>query len=332
MSTAVNTVPPDTAPVLEVKSLSKHYRVSTNGGLLGAKRTLKAAEDVSFAVPRGRTLGIVGESGSGKSTTGQALLRLTEPTSGTVTFDGQDVLAMKGAQLKDFRRRAQMVFQDPYSSLNPRKRVGETLAEPLAVHRIGDRAGREDKVMAILEKMGLRPDFAYRYPHELSGGQRQRVGLGRALISEPELVVCDEAVSALDVSVQAQILNLLSDLQAELNLAYVFITHDISVVRHISNDLMVMYLGRVVETGPTQHVIANPAHPYTKALISAVPTGNTTTARERTVLRGDVPSAMNGETGCPFAPRCPIAQDICREQAPQLRPLDDGSAAACHFA
>ncbi len=264
----------DPRPLLQVSNLKKDFKVTRRAGALARRETVHAVGGVSVEVFRGRSLGIVGESGSGKSTLARCILRLEEPTSGTVHFDGEEVSAMNNVDLKAFRRRVQMVYQDPYSSLNPRQTIGDAVSEPLSVHNIGDPSGRQDLMLAMLERMGLPAEFAFRYPHELSGGQRQRVGIARALISDPEMLVCDEAVSALDVSVQAQILNLLKDLQVAEDLTYLFITHDIGVVRFIADDVIVMYKGQVVEQGAVGDVIDNPQHEYTKKLISAIPTGS----------------------------------------------------------
>lgn len=260
--------------LLQVRDLKKQFKVTRRQGLLSRRGTVQAVDGVSFNLQRGRSLGIVGESGSGKSTLARCLLRLEETTNGSVRFDAEDVLALRSHKLKNFRRRAQMIYQDPYSSLNPRQRIGDAVVEPLKVHGLGDPVEHRDLVVAMLEKMGLSSDYAFRFPHELSGGQRQRVGIARALISNPELVVCDEAVSALDVSVQAQILNLLKRLQHDERLTYLFITHDIGVVRFIADDIIVMYRGKVVEQGAVEDVIDCPQHEYTKKLISAIPTGS----------------------------------------------------------
>ena len=264
----------ESMPILEVRDLKKSFKVGKRQGLLSHRGTVDAVKGVSLAIERGRSLGIVGESGSGKSTLARCILRLEDATSGSAIFDGQDILSMSSSSLKKFRRRAQMVYQDPYSSLNPRQRIGDAIVEPLVVHGIGTPDERRNLMFAMIERMGLNSEFAYRFPHELSGGQRQRVGIARALISNPEMLICDEAVSALDVSVQAQILNLLKNLQREENLAYLFITHDIGVVRFIADDVLVMYKGSVVESGSVVDVIDNPQHDYTKKLIAAIPSGS----------------------------------------------------------
>ena len=292
------------------------------------KAPVRAVDGVSFAIPAGKTLGLVGESGSGKTTVGRTMLRLQEPTSGTMLFDGQDVFALGSGALRALRRRMQIVFQDPYSSLNPRMTVGETLREPLDIH------GLKGAVPALLDEVGLDAAFAKRYPHELSGGQRQRVGIARALSVEPQFVVCDEPVSALDVSVQAQVLNLLADLQAKRRLTYLFIAHDLAVVRHIADDVAVMYLGKIVERAPAAAIYAQPRHPYTTALLSAVPEPDPEAGKQRIVLTGDMPSPAHPPSGCPFHPRCPhpLKSERCRTEIPLLREITPGHLAACHYA
>jgi peptide/nickel transport system ATP-binding protein/oligopeptide transport system ATP-binding protein len=315
--------------LVDVRDLVKHYAGGSRWLGLGRSRApLRAVDGVSFTIAAGRTLGLVGESGSGKTTVGRTILRLQEPTAGTVLFDGSDVFALDAKHLRALRRKMQIVFQDPYSSLNPRMTVAETLQEPLEIH------GLSGTVAALLEEVGLDAAFAKRYPHELSGGQRQRVGIARALSVEPQFVVCDEPVSALDVSVQAQVLNLLADLQARRRLTYLFIAHDLAVVRHIADDVAVMYLGKLVERAPAAEIYAQPRHPYTRALLSAVPEPNPRATHRRIVLAGDMPSAAHPPPGCPFHPRCPhpLKSERCRSAPPPLRPITPGHLAACHYA
>ena len=313
-------------PLLRVESLVKHFPVT--GGVV------KAVDDVSFEVRRGETVGLVGESGCGKTTTGRCILQLERPTSGRVIFEGEDLAALDEHALRSVRRRVQVIFQDPYSSLNPRMTVGQILAEPLKVPRIvADKAARDARVHELLTQVGLLPQHARRYPHQLSGGQRQRVGIARALAMEPSLIVCDEPVSALDVSIQAQIINLLEDLQDRLGLTYLFIAHDLSVVRHISDRVVVMYLGKVVEIADRKSLYEAPLHPYTRALLSAVPIPDPKleAQRSRTVLRGEVPSPLKPPSGCVFHPRCPIAVERCAAQVPALRPVRPAHFGACHL-
>jgi len=320
--------------LLEVRDLIKHFPVG--GGLLGGPRALvRAVDGVSFAIRRGETLGLVGESGCGKTTTGRAILQLDPPTSGQVLFEGRDLTTLDEAGLRDMRRRMQVIFQDPYSSLNPRMTVGQIIAEPLAVHGIvRPTAARASRVRELLGRVGLLPQHASRYPHELSGGQRQRVGIARALAMEPSLIVCDEPVSALDVSIQAQIINLLEDLQRDLGLTYLFIAHDLAVVRHISDRIAVMYLGKIVELADRRALYEDPQHPYTKALLAAVPIPDPDleAQRQRVVLGGEVPSPLNPPSGCVFHPRCPIAIDRCRDVVPDLREVRTAHRAACILA
>ena len=318
-----------TATLVEVQNLVKHYPGERGWlGLGKPKAPVRAVDGVSFGIPAGRTLGLVGESGSGKTTVGRTMLRLQEPTSGKVLFEGNDVFALDAGRMRALRRRMQIVFQDPYSSLNPRMTVQDTLREPLDIH------GLTGEVKALLEEVGLDAAFAARYPHELSGGQRQRVGIARALSVEPQFVVCDEPVSALDVSVQAQVLNLLADLQAKRRLTYLFIAHDLAVVRHIADDVAVMYLGRIVERAPAAEIYAQPRHPYTTALLSAVPQPDPRASKSRIVLTGDVPSPARPPSGCPFHPRCPhpLKNERCRVETPPLREITPGHLAACHYA
>ncbi len=319
--------------LLEVRNLKKYFPV--RGGVLRrVVAQVRAVDDVSFSIGRGRTLGLVGESGCGKSTLGRAVLRLHEPTAGEVVLDGRPVTGLKARELRERRREMQIVFQDPYASLNPRRTVLQTLREPLDLHAIGTRAERRRRVEELLEIVGLRAQVASRYPHEFSGGQRQRIGIARALALDPKLIVADEAVSALDVSVQAQVLNLISDLQRRLGISFLFISHDLAVIQHVSHDVCVMYLGKLVETGSADSVYAEPKHPYTRALFSAVPVPDPLRKSRRIVLPGDVPSPANPPPGCPFHTRCPEVRPECRRLMPAT--IDVGSGAtphrvACHL-
>jgi len=319
------------APILEVRDLVKHFHLG-GGAFGGEAAVIKAVDGVSFTIRRGETLGLVGESGCGKTTTGRCILQLEKPTSGQVIFEGRDLTTASDAELRKVRRRLQVIFQDPYSSLNPRMTVGQIIAEPLAVHGlVRDRAARAARVRELLGHAGLLPGMASRYPHELSGGQRQRVGIARALAMEPALIVCDEPVSALDVSIQAQIINLLEELQAEFGLTYLFVAHDLSVVRHISDRVAVMYLGKIVEITDRKSLYEDPQHPYTRALLSAVPIPDPAVeaGRERIVLGGEVPSPLKPPSGCVFHPRCPIAIDDCRREVPALRETRADHRVAC---
>jgi len=314
--------------LLVIRDLVKHFPV-TRGVLARPVGAVRAVDGISFSIPRGKTLSLVGESGSGKTTAGRAILRLIEPTSGTVQFDGIDVTALDRKELRALRKRMQIIFQDPYGSLNPRMTVYSVLAEALAAHDIVQRAGARDRVFHLLDLVGLSPEAADRYPHEFSGGQRQRIGIARALAVEPDLIIADEPVSALDVSIQAQILNLLEDLQDQFGLTYLFIGHNLSVVRHISDYVAVMYLGRIVEIGTTADIFGTPTHPYTKALLSAVPVPIPGAKQQRQVLHGDVPSPINPPPGCHFHPRCPDCIADCRLRDPHLVPITPAHSAAC---
>ncbi len=314
--------------LLVVDNLVKYFPVR-KGIFSRVIGQVRAVDGVSFRIPRGKTLSLVGESGSGKTTTGRALLRLIEPTAGTVLFDGVDVTQLHRKELRGLRKRMQIIFQDPYGSLNPRMTVYSVLSEALRAHGIGERVERRDRVFELLERVGLPPEAADRYPHEFSGGQRQRIGIARALVVSPDLIVADEPVSALDVSIQAQILNLLEDLQQQLGLTYLFIGHDLSVVRHISDTVAVMYLGRIVEIGPSEELFSRPIHPYTKALLSAVPVPDPNIRRKRLLLPGDIPSPINPPSGCPFHPRCPDAQPSCAHTDTPLVEIAPGHSVAC---
>ncbi|SDW40139.1 ABC transporter ATP-binding protein [Paenibacillus sp. PDC88] len=316
--------------LLEVRNLKKHYPIRK--GLLSKQvGSVKAVDGVTMSVQRGETLAVVGESGCGKSTTGRAILRLIEPTDGEIRFDGTDVRALNPEQLRQMRTQMQMVFQDPYASLDPRWTVRQTLEEPLRTHSPGSASELKDRVAELMGVVGLSPYHADRYPHEFSGGQRQRIGIARALALNPKFIVCDEPVSALDVSIQAQVLNLMQDLQDRFGLTYLFISHDLSVVKFISDRVAVMYLGKVVELAPTAELFAAPLHPYTKALMSAVPVPNPEQRPERIVLTGDVPNPEHPPSGCAFHTRCPLATDICRKEPPALRDVSSGRQAACHL-
>jgi oligopeptide/dipeptide ABC transporter ATP-binding protein len=320
------------AYLLEVENLAKHYPMRR--GLIMSKTVgvVKAVDGVSFTLSRGETLALVGESGCGKSTTARLVLRLIEPSAGTVRFEGVDITEMRGQPLRKLRRRMQIVFQDPFASLNPRMTVGAILDEPLLVHEIGDAASRRARVNELLGLVGLAPYHAQRYPHEFSGGQRQRIGIARSLAVEPALVVCDEPVSALDVSIQAQVVNLMKDLQTRLGLSYLFIAHDLAVVKHVADRVAVMYLGRIVEIAPKDALFANPRHPYTRTLLSAIPRPDPHRRGARQLPGGDVPSPMNPPPGCHFHTRCPFAADRCRTDDPALRTIEGGHSVACHFA
>jgi len=313
--------------LVEVRNLKQYFPVASG---LFQKKYIKAVDGVSFHIDRGETLGLVGESGCGKTTTGRSILRLYEPTEGTIRYDGTDIT---NVQMLPYRRKMQIVFQDPYASLNPRMTVGDIVGEPIDIHKLAaSKEERREKIIQMLERVGLNNEHANRYPHEFSGGQRQRIGIARALAVNPEFIVCDEPVSALDVSIQAQIVNMFEQLQEEMGLTYLFIAHDLSVVKHISRRIGVMYLGKLVEIAGSHELTAHPAHPYTKSLISAVPIPDPVTARKkkRIVLEGDVPSPLNPPSGCRFRTRCPYATEICAKEDPELKQVGNGHYAACH--
>jgi oligopeptide/dipeptide ABC transporter ATP-binding protein len=314
--------------LVRVENLVKYFPVRA-GLFQRVVAYVQAVDKVSFTVREGETLGLVGESGCGKTTVGRSMLRLIEPTSGEVTFDGKNVLKLRGAELKQMRRNMQIIFQDPYASLDPRMPIGESVMEGLNIHHIGTRQERFEIMLDTLKKVGLEDYHARRYPHEFSGGQRQRIGIARALALRPKFIVCDEPVSALDVSIQSQVLNILKDLQGEFGLTYLFIAHNLSVVEHISDRVAVMYLGKIVELTGRDELFANPLHPYTKALMSAIPIPDPTLKRERTILKGDVPSPLNPPKGCRFHPRCPVVKDICSQQEPVFKEVGRDHWVAC---
>ncbi|MCC6298593.1 MAG: dipeptide ABC transporter ATP-binding protein [Anaerolineales bacterium] len=323
----------DNNVLLRVENLVKHFPIM-RGVFQRQVGAVRAVDGVSFEVKRGETLGLVGESGCGKSTTGRAVLQLHRPTSGNVHFDGADLTQIKGEDLRAMRRKMQMIFQDPYASLNPRMTVGEIIREPLIVHNVATTAEADERVRRLLELVKLNPSFSTRYPHEFSGGQRQRIGIARALALQPSFIVCDEPISALDVSIQAQVVNLLEELQEQFSLTYLFIAHDLSMVRHISDRVAVMYLGVIVELASRDELYEHPLHPYSQALLSAVPVPDPVVeaTRQRTILTGDVPSPANPPSGCRFRTRCPIAEAICAESRPEFREIRPGHFVACFFA
>jgi len=317
--------------LLEVKDLVKHFPLKKTK-LFQEQRYVYAVNGVSFQLERGQTLGLVGESGCGKTTTGRVILRLIEPTAGVINFEGQNVADLKNGRLKAFRRRAQMVFQDPFASLNPRMTVEDIVGEPLLIHGIGKSGDRTRRVAEVLEKVGLEAAYMKRFPHEFSGGQRQRIGIARVLTLNPQLIIADEPVSALDVSIQAQIINLLVRLQDELKLSYLFVSHDLAVVEHIADRVAIMYLGRIIEIASSQGIYTDARHPYTRALLTAIPIPDPKSSLQRTPLKGDIPNPANPPSGCTFRTRCPLAKDICGEEIPEMRKVGDDHYAACHFA
>jgi oligopeptide/dipeptide ABC transporter ATP-binding protein len=317
--------------LLEIRNLKKYFPIR-RGVLSQVVSHVKAVDDVSFSIQKGETFGLVGESGCGKTTTGRAVLRLIEPDSGEIRFEGADLLQLGTNALRVLRRDMQIIFQDPYASLNPRMTIRTIVGEPFAIHGIASGSDRDNRVAELLKTVGLEPSVMSRYPHEFSGGQRQRIGIARALALRPKLIVADEPVSALDVSIQSQIINLLADLQVQFGLTYLFISHAIPVIEHISTRIGVMYVGKLVEVGTSQQICVNPKHPYTQALLSAVPVPDPAARKHRIVLKGDVPTPINPPSGCRFHPRCPIAVDRCKTEEPPLRPLEDGRQVACHLA
>ncbi len=317
--------------LLHVKNLKKHYPIR-KGVIPRTVGHVRALNDFSCVINHSETVGLVGESGCGKTTAGRTILRLIEPTSGEAIFHGKNIFALSEPELKTLREKMQIIFQDPYGSLNPRRTISEIIGDAMVLHNIAKGPAKIDRVKALLEKVGLSPKYINRYPHEFSGGQRQRIGIARALALNPEFIVCDEAVSALDVSIQAQILNLLMDLQEEMKLSYLFIAHDLAVVKHISHRIIVMYLGEVVEEAATAKIFQTPRHPYTKALLSAIPNPDPENKSNRQILQGDVPSPINPPPGCYFHPRCPSATDICKKEKPITKDYGDGHFAACHHA
>ncbi len=319
------------APIISVKGLVKHFPVRRGVVFSRTVGQVQAVDDVSFDIRRGETLALVGESGCGKSTTGRLILKLMAPTAGSVRFKGEEIAALDEHEMRRLRRHMQIIFQDPYASLNPRMTVGDTLIEPMRVHQIGNEAEQAERVHELLEVVGLLPEHAKRFPHQFSGGQRQRIGIARALAVNPDLVVCDEPVSALDVSIQAQVVNLLQNLQKRFGLSYLFIAHDLAVVKHISDRVAVMYLGKLIEITDKRSLYATPLHPYTQALLSAIPRPDPSAQRQRIILTGDVPSAMNPPSGCRFHTRCPHVQARCRQEVPVLRDATPGHRVACHF-
>lgn len=319
----------DTNSCIEVNDLKMHFMLKS--GLFSKPKVLKAVDGVTFSIEKGRTMGLVGESGCGKTTVGRTILKLYQATAGRILYQGTDITGLSDSQMVPYRKKMQMIFQDPYTSLDPRKNIGDIIAEPIWAMKLHTGKDKNDRVRELIEMVGLKPDHINRYPHEFSGGQRQRIGIARALAAEPEFIVCDEPISALDVSIQAQILNLMQDLQEELNLTYMFITHDLSVVRHFSNDIVVMYLGQMVESAPAKALFKNPMHPYTKALLSAIPVPDPDFKMERIPLKGELTSPINPEPGCRFAKRCPYATEGCTSNEMTLKEMEPGHFVSCRM-
>lgn len=317
-------------PLVKAKDLKKYFPI--HGGVFGGVIAwVKAVDEISFEIYKGETLGLVGESGSGKTTAGKTILQLYRPTAGEVYFEGKPINNLRGEELRKLRRDMQIIFQDPYGSLNPRMPISEIIGEPLIVHGIAkNKKEALERVVEVMELVGLRPEYLNRYPHEFSGGQRQRIGIARAIVLNPKFVVCDEPVSALDVSIQSQVINLLNDLQEKLNLTYLFIAHDLAVIRHMCDRVVVMYLGKIMEVAENQELFENPLHPYTQALLSAVPVPDPEVKKERIILKGDIPSPINPPSGCVFHTRCPIAMPVCKEVKPELKEVKPGHFVACH--
>lgn len=326
---SINTKPK--LPILEVNNLKQYFPLKKES-LFSPKQTVKAVDDISFKLYPGETLSIVGESGCGKSTTGRSILRLDEPTEGEVLFNGTSMTALSKKELRDIRGDIQVIFQDPYASLNPRQTIRKMLQEAMTIQKVMPKVQMEARLLELMSLVGLRPEYLERYPHEFSGGQRQRIGIARALCVNPKVIICDEAVSALDVSIQAQIINLLKGMQRDLDLTFLFISHDLSVVRHISDRVIVMYLGTIVEIADKDSLFDSPSHPYTKALLSAIPSIDEQHKKDRIILRGDVPSPIDPPTGCRFHTRCPFATDRCKQEVPALRALSESHKVACHYA
>lgn len=316
--------------LLEVKNLKKYFTVKS-GKIFGKSKYLKAVNDISFTIEKGKTLGLIGESGCGKSTVGKSIIGLNDITDGTIKFKGKDIANLDNKEMKPIRKQIQMIFQDPYSSLDPKKKIGYSVKEPLDIHNIGKEEERKEKARQLLEMVGLSYYYMNRYPHEFSGGQRQRINIARALALDPELIICDEPTSALDVSIQAQVLNIFKELQGKFNLTYLFISHNLSVVKYLSDDIAIMYLGKIVEIGDVKEIYKNPLHPYTKALFSAIPTEDPNIMKDKIRLKGEIPSPLNPPSGCKFNNRCPYKMKICEEIDPELFTLDTNHKVGCHL-